>query len=133
MLTSFFSHSQKLFIIAALEGDSETEVSDTDSDDLSDRLSEIEDELDQINPLTIPQSREDFARRLQELMDLNKRLAGDQNFDGIGDYKRTEQELDDIARMLEREAAERALLEAQIMALKSMWKKKFFFFFFCGV
>jgi len=68
--------------------------------------------------MNIPQSREEFQKRLQELMNLNKRLGPQENFDGIRDYHDTERELDDTNRMLEREAAERGLLEAQIMALK---------------
>lgn len=94
-------------------------MSDSDEDSLSDRLSDIEGELDELNPMTVPQSREDFQKRLQELMDLNKRLGMDQQgYDGVADYQNTEREIDDISRILEREAAERALLEAQIMALK---------------
>jgi len=72
-------------------------------------------------PLTIPKTKDEYFQRLQDLLAINERLKKESQpgYDGVEEYKKTEEELRKIAEMLEQEIKNRAILEEQVMQLRN--------------
>eukprot|EP00160_Parvularia_atlantis_P002532 Unigene1209_Nuclearia_a/m.3856 Unigene1209_Nuclearia_a/g.3856 ORF Unigene1209_Nuclearia_a/g.3856 Unigene1209_Nuclearia_a/m.3856 type:complete len:397 (+) Unigene1209_Nuclearia_a:366-1556(+) len=59
-----------------------------------------------------------LKRRLAELLAVNEKLRADQNRDDLGDSRRARDEILKLRQQLDREAAERARMEEEIMRFK---------------